>query len=104
MSDKKQFHRVATLTEIPPQSGQTVWVGKQAIALFNLNGKLYAIDDRCPHRGASLSLGMLAGERVLCPLHLFDFDLLTGECGAAGGLNVATYEVRVEGGEVFVLA
>lgn len=103
MPDEKQFHRVATVTEIPPQSGQTVWVGKQAIALFNLNGKFYAVDDRCPHRGASLGDGMLAGERVLCPWHLFDFDLPTGKCGAVAELKVATYEVKVEGEEVFVL-
>ncbi len=103
MPDEKHFQRVATVSEIPPQAGQMFQVGTHEIALFNRVGTFYALDNRCPHRGAALVEGFVDGGRVLCPLHLFDFDLLTGQCGTVSELKVATYEVKVEGEEVFVL-
>ena len=103
MPDEKQFHRVANVSDIPPQAAKTVQIGTHEIALFNRAGTFYALDNRCPHRGASLAEGFVDGRRVLCPLHLFDFDLLTGKCGAVGELKVATHDVQVEGDEVFVL-
>lgn len=102
MASEKKFYQVATLTDLPPQSGKTVSVGNQEIALFNLSGTFYAINDLCPHRGASLGEGYLDGGRVLCPLHCFDFDLQTGRCGIVPELKVSTYEVKVEGEEIFV--
>ncbi len=103
MPDEKHFQRVATVAEIPPQSGRTVQVGTHEIALFNRAGTFYALANRCPHRGAALAAGFVDNRRVLCPLHLFDFDLATGKCGAVSELKVATYEVKVEGEAVFVL-
>ncbi len=103
MPGEKQFYRVALIADIPPQTGKTVSAGNQAIALFNLNGAVYAINDLCPHRGASLGEGFLDGGRVLCPLHCFDFDLHTGRCGIVPELKVSTYEVKVVGEEIFVL-
>jgi nitrite reductase (NADH) small subunit/3-phenylpropionate/trans-cinnamate dioxygenase ferredoxin subunit len=99
----KQFHRVAKVSEIPSQSGKTVSAGEREVAVFNLNGAFYAMDDFCPHRGASLGAGFLEGEKVFCPWHCFDFHLKTGACEIAPGLRVQTYEVKVEGEEVFVL-
>ena len=103
MSSEKQFYRVATVADVPSQSGKTVRVGDQEIALFNLGGTFYAINDLCPHRGASLGEGLLDGGRVLCPWHCFDFDLQTGQCGIVTELKVSTYEIKVEGEEIFVL-
>ena len=104
MSDETTFHRVAAVTEIPPRMGKTVQAGGQEIALFNLDGSFHAVNDFCPHRGASLGEGFLdaTGTRVLCPWHLFDFCLRTGASEAMPHLKVTTYEVKVEGGEVFV--
>ena len=103
MASEKKFYQVATVADLPPQSGKTVSAGNQEIALFNLGGTFYAINDLCPHRGASLGEGFLDGGRVLCPLHCFDFDLQTGRCGIVPELKVSTYEVKVEGEEIFVL-
>lgn len=103
MADEKQFYRVATTADIPPRTGKTVSAGKQVIALFNLDGTFYAVNDLCPHRGASLGEGFLDGGRVLCPWHCFDFDLRTGRCGIVPELKVSTYEVKVEDGEIFIL-
>lgn len=102
MPDEPQFHRVAAVGDIPPQAGKTVWVNGRALALFNIAGKFYALDDVCPHRGASLGAGFVDGARVLCPAHLFDFDLATGRCSAVNGMLVATYEVRMEDEHIFV--
>lgn len=101
--NEKQFHRVAAVTEIPPQTGKTVSIGAQDIAVFNLDGTFFAINDCCPHRGASLSMGFIEGQRVLCPWHLFDFALPTGACGTMPHLRVCTYEVKVEGEAIYVL-
>ena len=104
MNDEPIFHRVASVSEIPVRTGKTVQVGNQDIALFNLDGDFRAINDFCPHRGASLGEGFLddTGKRVLCPWHLFDFCLHTGTSETAPGMKVPTYEVKVEGEDVFV--
>ena len=103
MTNEKQFQRVAAVADVPAQGGLAVTLGELELALFNLAGTIYAIHDYCPHRGASLAQGFLSGTRVLCPWHLFDFDLQTGACGSTPGLKVGTYPVKVESGEVYVL-
>ena len=50
------------------------------IAVFNVNGEFYAIDNACPHRGAPLSDGTLCGHAIECALHGWEFDVRTGEC------------------------
>jgi 3-phenylpropionate/trans-cinnamate dioxygenase ferredoxin subunit len=64
------------------------------IALFNVDGRMYAIDDSCPHNGASLLFGHVDGCWVQCPAHGLRFDLATG-CMRGGGLNVRTYPVEI---------
>jgi 3-phenylpropionate/trans-cinnamate dioxygenase ferredoxin subunit len=64
------------------------------IALFNVDGQIYAIDDSCPHNGASLLFGKLDGHWVQCPAHGLRFDLTTG-CMRGGGMNVRAYPVDV---------
>jgi nitrite reductase (NADH) small subunit len=103
MTNEMQFHRVAQVADIPPQTGLAVSIGNLEIALFNLAGTFYAINDQCPHRGASLADGFVEAGRVLCPWHLFDFDLQTGACGTVPTLQVCTYPVKVESCEIYVL-
>ena len=104
MTDEPQFHRAASIKEIPLRMGKTVQAGEQNIALFNVDGTFRAVNDFCPHRGASLGEGFLdpSGTKVLCPFHLFDFCLLTGASETAPDMKISTYEVKVEGDEVFV--
>ncbi|WP_408595896.1 Rieske (2Fe-2S) protein [Pseudomonas sp. PLMAX] len=64
------------------------------IAVFNIDGQIYAIDDSCPHSGASLLFGKLEGRFVRCPAHGLSFDLATG-CMRGGGMNVRAYPVEV---------
>lgn len=103
-STAKTLHFVTHLSEIPAGAGRAVEVNGGEIAVFNDNGELRAINNSCPHRGAPLHEGMLSGGKVYCPGHGFDFDLRSGACGAVAGMRVETYEVRVEGEAVYVLA
>ncbi len=100
---EKRRSRVASVGEIPPGAGRLVEIAEQDIALFNLNGEYYAINDLCPHRGASLADGFLDGGKVFCPWHCFDFSLKTGECSMVPSLRVQTYEVKVEGQDIYVV-
>ena len=99
---EKRFYRVASVGEIPPGTGRPVAVAGDEIALFNFNGEYHAISDLCPHRGASLAEGFLDGGKVFCPWHCFDFNLKTGECGMVPSLRVRTYDVKIEGEDIFV--
>jgi 3-phenylpropionate/trans-cinnamate dioxygenase ferredoxin subunit len=95
---------VGRLEDIP--LGEAVRVQAEVpIAVFNVDGELYAIDDTCTHQDASLADGWLEGCAVECPLHAACFDLRTGmPSGPPARTPVRTYEVVVEDGLVHVLA
>lgn len=97
------FTKVATVQEVAPGKSKQVTAGKKTIALFNVNGAFHAIDDTCPHRGAPLWEGTVAGNEVMCPWHGARFDLTTGAhlCPPARG-GVASYKVQVVGDEIQV--
>src|SRR5262245_39940375 len=100
---EKRLHKVATIGEIPLGAGRLVEVAEQQIAVFNFNGEYYAINDMCPHRGASLAEGFLDGCKVFCPWHFFDFNLMTGECATVPSLRVQTYEVKIDGEGIYIV-
>ena len=96
------LQRVASIHEIPESGGIAVDVGERRIALFRLEGELFALDETCPHRGGPLHAGLLERGVVLCPWHQWQFDLRTG-CSPVNPLSrVRVYAVRVEGEEVFL--
>jgi nitrite reductase/ring-hydroxylating ferredoxin subunit len=97
------FTKVATVEEIPPGTGRQVVLAGRKLAVFYSDGVFYAIDDTCPHRGASLSEGEVHGTEVTCPWHAADFDLRTGAhlCPPAR-TGVKAYQVQVVGNEVQV--
>jgi 3-phenylpropionate/trans-cinnamate dioxygenase ferredoxin subunit len=99
-----EFVRVAATDEIPPGTGKAVVVDGQRIALFNVNGTFYAIDDTCTHEEASLVEGALYGEIVACPKHGSRFHLPTGRVlSLPAVIPVNTYQVKVEDGHVLLL-
>jgi nitrite reductase/ring-hydroxylating ferredoxin subunit len=99
MSD---FVTVATIDEIPPGTGKTVEVHGIWIALFNVGGSFYAVDNTCPHAGGPLGEGHLTGDAVECPWHGWQFNVRTGERTGNPNFTVACCPVRVEGHEVQV--
>ena len=101
MSTCLEARRVFHPQGIDPAPGEraVVEVDGRSIALFNVEGTIYAIDDSCPHAGASLAGGKLDGLSVQCRAHGLRFDLRTGCMRYAEGFGVRTYPVtRGEGG------
>ncbi|MEM4408921.1 MAG: non-heme iron oxygenase ferredoxin subunit [Candidatus Caldarchaeum sp.] len=73
------------------------------IALFNIEGEYFAIEDRCTHRDAQLSMGEVVGEVVICPFHAAEFNIKTGNALSQPATEpVRTYKVRVEGESIMV--
>lgn len=96
---------VATLAELPPGSSRRVYAAGEAVALFNVNGTVYAIANRCTHARASLSEGTVDAGRctVTCPWHEGVFSLETGQVlSGPPTLPVAAYRVKLEGDTVLV--
>jgi 3-phenylpropionate/trans-cinnamate dioxygenase ferredoxin component len=93
---------VGSLDDIP--LGEAVRVDAEVpIAVFNVDGELFAIDDTCTHQDASLADGWVEGCAVECPLHAACFDLRTGmPSGPPAKLPVRTHEVVVDDGVVYV--
>jgi nitrite reductase/ring-hydroxylating ferredoxin subunit len=109
-------------SELPQGGRKALVIGRREIAVFNVNGRLFALFNRCPHQQAELLGGLISGTtlptdtvpgfeyglegRVLrCPWHHYEFDLETGRCLAdPDRLRVATYDVREEGEEIRVYA
>lgn len=85
--------RVGVAGEIEPGQRKRVFVDDRSIVVFNVDGALYAIDDSCPHNGASLANGPLEGCVLRCPAHGLRFDLRTGCTPGTGGLSLTTFAV-----------
>ena len=96
-----EFIKVARTGDIAPGQGKAVESGGKRIAVFNVDGTFYAIDDTCTHRGGPLSQGAVEGTAVTCPWHGAIFDLARGTVlGAPAPRDVASYAVRVEGEDI----
>jgi len=95
------FVKACPAAEIPPGSGKTLAVGGKEIAVFNVDGTFYAVDNECPHRGGPLGEGDLEGCVLTCPWHAWQFDLKTGE-SLTDDSRVTTYAVKEEGADLFV--
>jgi nitrite reductase (NADH) small subunit len=99
MSD---YHPVCRVGEVREGEGKAVQVGTKTIALFCVNGQYHAIDDVCPHMGASLSSGYEEGGIVTCPWHGWRFRLADGAWADNPRLKIGCYPVRVEGDSIQV--
>jgi len=94
--------KVSTLSEF--QSGATKLLSLAGIglAVFNIDGRFYAIRNRCPHEGGPVASGPLKGTLITCPRHGWQFDLKTGQSTNRQSFSVKTYPVAVKDGAVYV--
>lgn len=99
MSD---YMTVAKVGEIPEGHGAAFLVGDQMVAVFNDGRKYYAIDDCCPHMGASLAEGDLHDGTVACPWHGWRFSVRDGTWCDNRRIKIASFDVRVQGDEIQV--
>jgi nitrite reductase/ring-hydroxylating ferredoxin subunit len=112
-------HIVAKAAELPPGSRKLVHLGTRDIVLLNIKGELFALSDKCPHKGGSLSLGKLTGvvsstepgtydysrpgEILRCPWHGWEFDVRTGQSWCdPQRMRLVNYAVSVEPGAKLV--
>lgn len=95
---------VAKLADLEPDQGTTIQVKGRLIALFLLDGQVQAIDDCCPHMGASLATGYVCDGVVMCPWHAWRFRISDGLWvdAPSSGTKVKTYAVKVEGEDVLL--
>ncbi len=95
--------KVAHRSEVPPGGRKLLEVDGRAIALFNVGGTFYAIDDVCTHDGGPLAEGLLKGGEIQCPRHGARFDVRTGKPLCMPAIEpVATHRVEVRDDEVFL--
>jgi len=97
-----EFFEVAALEQVPPGTGTTFTVGDQQVAVFNVDGTIYAMADGCLHRGSSLGSGKLEGKVVTCRAHGWRYDVSTGSTIHVPGYGVASYPAKVVDGKILV--
>ncbi|TRW95455.1 nitrite reductase small subunit NirD [Paracoccus sp. M683] len=103
MAQPTEWLDVAALSDLPPQGARLIRTAQGCVALFRTHDdRVFALDDRCPHKGGPLSEGIVAGHTITCPLHNWVFDLNSGQALGADEGAVRTWPVRVEKGRVLV--
>jgi nitrite reductase (NADH) small subunit len=94
---------IAALEDIPRRGARTVRTAQGCVAVFRTqDDRVFALDDRCPHKGGPLSDGIVHGNAVTCPLHAWTFSLETGLAQGADSGAVATFPARIEAGRVLL--
>jgi nitrite reductase (NADH) small subunit/3-phenylpropionate/trans-cinnamate dioxygenase ferredoxin subunit len=96
------LRRVAATVEVAPGTGRVVDVGGAALALFNVGGQYFAVDNACPHRGGPLGDGDLQGPVVRCPWHGWAWDVTSGASVNNPAVRIGCYPVTVRDGALFV--
>lgn len=94
--------KVAAVAELGDGQAKVVEVEGRTLAVFNVAGTYYAIDNVCPHRGGPLGEGDVEGKTVVCPWHGWRWDVTTGANANNPAVRVSCYPVTVEQGAIFV--
>jgi nitrite reductase/ring-hydroxylating ferredoxin subunit len=94
--------RIGASADIPDGSRAIVDVDGKKIAVFNVGGKFFAIDNACKHRGGPLGDGELDGTNVTCPWHGWEYDVTTGANLDEPSIKVGCYVVKVEGDDLVI--
>ena len=99
-----EFQTVAKVGDIPEGQGRSFAIGGTVVGVFLSQGRYLAINDFCPHMGASLAEGHVEDDAVMCPWHAWRFSLTDGTWldNSKSKIRSACYEVRVEGPDIQV--
>jgi len=96
------FVEIARASELPVGRAKSVRVGNRNVALYHTPKGWFASDGQCPHRGGPLGEGDIIGDEIVCPWHLWGFNLHTGICDGNRDISIVTHEVKVEDDRVLV--
>ena len=94
--------RAAKTSEIAPGQIQEFQLDGHTVAIANIGGAFYAIDNTCLHRGGPLGQGVLDGQKVTCPWHGWQFDVPSGKAILNPAVGVSCFRVEVRGDDLFV--
>ncbi len=97
-----EFVKAARVSDLTPGKGTVIEAGGKSIAVFNADGKFFAIDNTCLHRGGPLGEGDLNGTTVTCPWHGWQYDVSTGKAAMNPDMALGCYETRIEGDDILV--
>lgn len=97
-----KLHKVCKVSELPDGQVRTIEVEEKCVGVYHQQGQYFAIDDFCPHMGASLSGGLVEDGTVTCPWHAWRFRLCDGAWADNPRLKVACYSVSVVDDEIFL--
>ena len=97
-----EFVKVLALEALPPGEVSSADVNGQEVAVYNVDGKIYATSNICPHQGGPMAEGMLDGDQIICPWHAWVFDIKDGSSPVNPRMKIPCYEVKVEGSDIFV--
>jgi nitrite reductase (NADH) small subunit len=99
----EQWIEVGSIEDIPRDGARVVKTPLGDIAVFrNMTDEIFALRDKCPHKGGQLSQGIIYGRSVACPLHNWSIALDTGIAVAPDEGCAASFPIRLEGGKVFL--
>jgi len=96
------FVRVCKTADVKEGCGRSIEINGKPLALFNVDGGFYAINDVCGHRGGPLGEGELDGKTVICPWHGWRYNVTTGENELVPDLPTEKYELKIEGEDILV--
>ncbi len=95
--------KVAKISEVLVGGSKVVIVNDTPIALFNIKGIVFAWDNRCPHRGASLADGNISEKIIQCKFHLWDFNVETACAAANPNIKIKSFPVEIQNGSIFIV-
>jgi nitrite reductase/ring-hydroxylating ferredoxin subunit len=98
----EEFTAVLSVADLPVGRIRAVKVGDRPVAICHTATGFFATDNTCPHRGGPLAEGDLIGEEIVCPWHLWGFDVRTGLCPGNAEFTIATHELKIDGDRILV--
>lgn len=101
-SNPPSFKRIASAHDLPPGTGRPFALGRYEVALFNVDGQFYALENSCPHQGGPIADGWLEGTTITCPWHGWCFDVRTGKMTLGDFARVRQFEVQRHGDDLYV--
>ena len=96
------FVRIAAAAEIPPGAGRAFALGRYEIAVFNVGGAYYALENTCPHPGGPIADGWLEGAEVTCPWHGWCFDVRSGKMTLGDFARITRFAMERRGEDLYV--
>jgi nitrite reductase/ring-hydroxylating ferredoxin subunit len=88
--------------DLPVGRIKAVKIDDRTVAIAHTANGFFAVDNTCPHRGGPLAEGDLIGDEIVCPWHLWGFDVRTGLCPGNADFAIATHDVKLEGDRILV--